>query len=161
MLWHTPGHHSYPCACMRAQSLQSCPTLWDAMDCSPPGSSVHGILQARILEWVARPSSRGSSRSKDLIRISWVSCTGRWVLYLQRPLGSPHTLVSCWNSFPPRLIFYLPKSTHPLRFSTQLPIQHLTPLRWSHAVCECLITVFAILKWWFTCLSLFQTLKFL
>ena len=41
--------------------LQSCPTLCDPMDCSPPGSSVHGILQARILEGVARPSSRGSS----------------------------------------------------------------------------------------------------
>jgi len=40
---------------------QSCPTLWDPMDCSPPGSSVHGILQARILEWVAIPFSRGSS----------------------------------------------------------------------------------------------------
>ena len=38
---------------------QSCPTLCDPMDCSPPGSSVHGILQARILEWGAMPSSRG------------------------------------------------------------------------------------------------------
>ena len=44
------------------QSLQSCLTLGDPMDCSPPGSSVHGILQARILEWVAMPSSRGSSQ---------------------------------------------------------------------------------------------------
>ena len=42
------------------KSLQSCPTLCDPMDCSPPHSSVHGILQARILEWVAMPSSRGS-----------------------------------------------------------------------------------------------------
>ena len=41
------------------KSLQSCSTLCDPMDCSPPGSSVHGILQARILEWVAMPSSRG------------------------------------------------------------------------------------------------------
>ena len=40
---------------------QSCPTLWEPMDCSPPGSSVHGILQARILEWVVMPSSWGSS----------------------------------------------------------------------------------------------------
>ena len=40
------------------------------MDCSPPGSSVHGILQARILQWVAIPSSRGSSRSKDQIHVS-------------------------------------------------------------------------------------------
>ena len=37
-----------------AQSLQSCSILWDTMDCSPPHSSVHGILQARIVEWVAR-----------------------------------------------------------------------------------------------------------
>ena len=41
---------------------QSCLTLYDPVDCSPPGSSVHGILQARILEWVAVSSSRGSSR---------------------------------------------------------------------------------------------------
>ena len=40
---------------------QSCPTLFNPMDCSPPGSSLHGIFQARLLEWVAIPSSRGSS----------------------------------------------------------------------------------------------------
>ena len=49
---------------------QSCPTLCDPMDCSPPGSSVHGILQARILQWVALPSSRGSSQPRDQIQIS-------------------------------------------------------------------------------------------
>ena len=43
---------------MRAKSLQSCPTLCDPIDCSLPGSSVHGILQARILEQVAMPASR-------------------------------------------------------------------------------------------------------
>ena len=49
--------------CMCAQA---CLTLCDPMmDCSPPGSSVHGILQARVLEWVAMPSSRGSSQPKD------------------------------------------------------------------------------------------------
>ena len=47
--------------CMCVKLLQSCPTLYDPMDCSLPGFSVHGILQARILEWVAMPSSRGSS----------------------------------------------------------------------------------------------------
>ena len=46
----------------RAKSLQSCLTLWNPMDCGPPGSSVYGILQARTLEWVAVPSSRGSSQ---------------------------------------------------------------------------------------------------
>ena len=45
------------CVC---EVAQSCPTLCDPMDCSPPGSSVYGILQARILQWVAMPSSRGS-----------------------------------------------------------------------------------------------------
>ena len=44
---------------------QSCPTLWDPLDRSPPGSAVHGILQARVLEWVAMPSSRGSSLLRD------------------------------------------------------------------------------------------------
>ena len=48
-------------AYMHAQSLQSCLTLCDPMDHSPSGSSVHGILQARILEWVAMPSSKGFS----------------------------------------------------------------------------------------------------
>ena len=51
---------------------QSCPTLCDPMDCSPPGSSVHGILQARILEWVAIPFSRVSSPPGDWTQ---VSCT--------------------------------------------------------------------------------------
>ena len=44
---------------------QLCLTLYDPMECSPPVSSVYGILQARILEWVAIPFSRGSSRSRD------------------------------------------------------------------------------------------------
>ena len=49
----------------RAKSLQLCPTLYDPMDYSPPGSSIHGILQARILEWVAISFSRGSSLPRD------------------------------------------------------------------------------------------------
>ena len=53
-----------------AKSLQSCLTVCDPMDCSPPGSSVHGILQARTLEWVTMPSSRGSSHPRDRTRIS-------------------------------------------------------------------------------------------
>ena len=46
--------------CMHAKLLQSCPTLCNPMDNNPPGSSVHGISQARILEWIVMPSSRGS-----------------------------------------------------------------------------------------------------
>ena len=50
---------------LRAKSLQSCVTLCDLMDCSPPGSSDPGILHARTLEWVAMPSSRGSSWPRE------------------------------------------------------------------------------------------------
>ena len=50
----------------------SCPTLCDPMDCSPPGSSVHGIFWARIREWLAIPFSRGSSRPRNQ---TWVPCT--------------------------------------------------------------------------------------
>ena len=53
-------------------------TLWK---CSLPGSSVHGILQARILEWVAVLSFRGPSRPMDCTCVAYVSCDGRWVLY--------------------------------------------------------------------------------
>ena len=62
-------------------------TLCDLMDCSPPGSSVHGILQARILEWAAISFSRGSSRPRDRSHVSNVSCIGRPVLYHQHHLG--------------------------------------------------------------------------
>ena len=55
--------HTY--ACVHAKSLHLCLTLCEPTDCSLPGSSVHGILQARILEWVAMLSSRGSSRPSD------------------------------------------------------------------------------------------------
>ena len=52
---------------------QSCLTLCDPMDCSPPGSSVHGILQARILEWVAISFSRGSSQARDRTQVSRIA----------------------------------------------------------------------------------------
>ena len=58
------------CVCL-CEVAQSCPTLCDPVDCSPPGSSVHGILQARILGWVAISFSRGSSQPRDR---TWLSC---------------------------------------------------------------------------------------
>ena len=57
--------------CVHAQSRQLYLTLWDPMDCNPPGSSVHGILQARIVEWVAMPSSRGPSNLHVLHLQHW------------------------------------------------------------------------------------------
>ena len=56
--------------CVSNSVAQACLTLCDPMGRSPPGSSIHGILQARILDWVAMPSSRGSSRPRDGTHIS-------------------------------------------------------------------------------------------
>ena len=56
---------------------QSCLILCDPMECSPPGSSVHEILPARILQWSAMPSSKGSSKPRGQICISYDSCNGR------------------------------------------------------------------------------------
>ena len=56
---------------------QSCPTLCDPMDCSLPGSSIHGIFQARILEWVAISFSRGSSWSRNWTHFSCISRIGK------------------------------------------------------------------------------------
>ena len=64
-----------------SEVAQSCLTLCDPMDCSLQGSSIHGIFQARILEWVAISSSRGYSRPRDRTHISCVSCNGRQFLY--------------------------------------------------------------------------------
>ena len=67
------------CVCVRAPSVtKSCPTLFDLMDCSVPGSSDHGISQTKILWWVAIFSSKGSSQPRDW---TCVSCIGRWILY--------------------------------------------------------------------------------
>ena len=72
--WDFPGKSTgVGCHCLLHKSLQSCPIICDLMDCSPLGSSVHGILQIRILEWVAMPSSRGSSWSMD------------WIMFLMSP----------------------------------------------------------------------------
>ena len=57
---------------------KSCPTLYDTMDCNLPDSSVHGISQAKILEWVSIPFSRGSSQPRDQTHVSWI---GKWILY--------------------------------------------------------------------------------
>ena len=72
--------------CVYAQSLQSYPTLCNPVDCNLAASCVHGILQARILEWIAMPSPRGSSQPRDWI---WVSCIAGW-FFTAEPLGDPN-----------------------------------------------------------------------
>ena len=79
-------------AAAAAKSLQSCSTLWP-YEHSLLGSSVHGILQARILESVAMLSSRRSSQTRDQTLISYISCIGRQVLYQWHHLGSPHVII--------------------------------------------------------------------
>ena len=72
-LFHLPYPTAHPPSFLRDVCVlvtQSCPILRDPMDCSPPGSSVHGSLQARILELAAIPFSRGSSWTRDQ---TWVS----------------------------------------------------------------------------------------
>ena len=61
-------------SCVPAQLLQPCLILCSPVDCSPPGFSDHGIFQARILEWVAMPSSWGSSWPRDVTHIFCISC---------------------------------------------------------------------------------------
>ena len=70
-MFHTKIWKPVDCVCMLAS--QSCPTFYDPMNCSLPGFRVHGILQAEILEWVAIPSSRESSRPRDWTQVSCIA----------------------------------------------------------------------------------------
>ena len=75
-------------ACMLSH-FHLCLTLWDPMHCSPPGSSVHGILHTRILERVAISFSRGSSQPRDRTWVPYVSYIGKWLrLYSQCICGT-------------------------------------------------------------------------
>ena len=94
----------YQCYCTDlragAKLLQSCLTLGDLMNCSLPGSSIHGILQARILEWVAMPSSRGSSRPEiKLLSLSSPALAGTtWEAFYS---SSAQSLQSCQTLYNP------------------------------------------------------------
>ena len=83
-----PGQHwtGYIHNKVRAQLLQSCPTLCNPMGCSPPGSSVHGVSQARILEWVTMPFSRGSFQPGK--NPCFLNC--RWILYCWASREAPY-----------------------------------------------------------------------
>ena len=75
---------------------QSRPTLCDPMDCSPPGFSVHGILQARILDWVAMPFSRRSSQPRDWTQVSLI--VGRFFTFLYSYLICGMVVSIKWDS---------------------------------------------------------------
>ena len=87
------SYHHAAVLCLVTQSFL---TLWDPMDCSPPGSSVHGILQARTLEWVAMPSSRGIFPTQGL-NPGLPHC--RWILYCLSHPGSPLITILSYKTF--------------------------------------------------------------
>ena len=96
---------------------QLCPTLCDPMDCSPPGSSVHGIVQARTLEWVATPFSRGSSHVSNSVLLH---C--RHILYHLEPPGKPIWKLSYNPKIP--ILDVHPEETKPYvhtKTCTQIP----------------------------------------
>ena len=85
--------------CLHAKLFQSCLTLYNPTDCSPPGSSVHGILHARILEWKAMSSSRGSSLLRDQTLVSGISCIGKWCSLPLAPSEKPSKVPTTHNIF--------------------------------------------------------------
>ena len=85
----------YTVSCVRVCSEAS---VCDPMDCSPPGSSVHGILQARILEWVTMPSSRGSSQPRDQTCVSCISCFASRFFTTEPPGKPAHTQLHFFKS---------------------------------------------------------------
>ena len=97
------------CCCFIAQSYL---TLCDCMNCSPPGFSVQGIPQARILEWVPISSSRGSLRHREGTCLSYISCIGSWFLYFSCCPGSPGILLFYFY-YVEMGIFHLPRGISP------------------------------------------------
>ena len=87
---------------------QSCLALWDPIDCSPPGSSVQGVIHARTLEWVAISFSKGSSQSRDWTH---VSCIGRRILYHSATWEAYTTTKRCYLSCCPSTVKML-KASH-------------------------------------------------
>ena len=118
-----------------AKLLHSCLTLCNTLDHSLPGSYVHGILQARVLEWVAMPSSRESSPPREQTCVSYISCIGRCILY---HLSHLRDSFFCWFifSFFPNFKFLfqinmLSNSTwsdQQIKTSTIMTILRLSPL---------------------------------
>ena len=111
-----------------SEVAQSCPTLCDLMDCSLPGSSLHGILQARVLEWVAISFSRGSSRPRDQTRVSSIPgrCFNLWATREAQKYKKPWWIVN--------KKFLLPQvsenSHHGSSWSTDEPLEWWLSLKW-------------------------------
>ena len=107
------------------------------MDCSPPGSPVHGILHARILEWAAVSFSRGSSQPRNQTCISWVFCIGRQILYhramckapLKISIRSTHSL-SLWKTQCHQLSVFVNPQQALFTFHGHMQLQVMLLLTW-------------------------------
>ena len=142
---------------MCAQPLQSCRLLWGPMDCSPLGSSVHGTLQARILEWVTMPSSRGSSQDRDQ---TCVSCIAGG-FFTTEPPGKPLNLYSVQfihSVMSDSLQPHEPQHARP-PCPSPIPRVHPNPCplsRWSHLTISSSVVPFASCPQSFPALGSFQ-----
>ena len=136
-----------------AKSLQSFPTLSDPVECSPPAASVQGILQARILQWVAIPFSRGSSQLRDWTWVSCVSCIGRWGL----SCGSSGKGSTCnagdLGSIPELGIFPGEGKGYPLQYSGLVTVESMGSQRVGHDWATFTFTFFTTSATWEAYLS--------
>ena len=134
--------------CGHAKSFQSYPTLGNPIDWSPPGSSVHGMLQASILEWVAISFSRGSSQPRDWTQVSYVSCSAgeffttraAWEALLfsrtsQTPGDLPLSLQSAIFQIMPSDVLFLVKISLTILEWQLLPA--ISWATWSHSFSVC------------------------
>ena len=117
---------------MKVLVCQSSLTLCNPLDCSPPGSSVHGILQTRILEWVTISFSRGSSWPRDWTRVSCVAGRYYTVWDTREAWQSPEPLsiidlILCWALF---CILYLLHDLHFINKETEADVGWVTSPGW-------------------------------
>ena len=130
---------------MVSEVAQSCPTLCDPMDGSLPGSAVHGIFQARILEWAAISFSRGSSQSRDRTRVSCIAdrCFTVW---------ATREAPKWWSCKEKLLLYFLCVHVKSLAISLHLtspalaagslpPVPHGKPSHISHGKVKCVISM--------------------
>ena len=98
---------SYYTLCVHSQSIL---TLSDSMDWSPPGSSVHGGFEAKILKSVATSPSSGSSWPRDWTYVFCISYTGRWILYYCTTLEAPYDMLPANNGWSTTCVFFIMES---------------------------------------------------
>ena len=109
---------------MLCSVAQSCPTLFDPMDCSPPGPSIHGILQARTLERIAMPFSRGSSRPRDPTQVSHIAGSRFYMVWATREASKCY-LYDVVPSYPWRVHYKIPQWTLEAAVSTTPCANHV------------------------------------